>query len=181
MPKSSALIIALALVCSACGTMPYREDFACALKDDYGKCINVAGAYLEAVTGIESHAPSLRNKGRSVTPIDASRVGGQHQQDVQTGSIEAYAAYRRALYSELEALLAAPETPMLRAPRTIRTLILSYEKPDDSKRLYMPRYVFTVVEEPAFVLGQYLDRGQHLSINPMLRLTEDGMPAQQRR
>jgi len=45
---------------------------------------------------------------------------------------------------------------MLKPPKTVRTLILPYSKNNENKRLYMPRYVYSVVENPQWVLGDYL-------------------------
>ncbi len=64
---------------------------------------------------------------------------------------------------------------MVRAPQTVRTLILSYEKRDDSSRLYMPRYVFSISEGPSFVLGQYLDRSADLLPGSVVNVSQDDL------
>lgn len=180
-PYNGALITVLMLI-SACGTLPYREDFACALQDDYGKCIDVEGAYLEAVTGADSGAPRLSPDGKAVEPLQSSAnqmAGPMAAVDVQgstsSPNADAYGAYRAALYQEMQSLLAQPATPVVRAPRTVRTLILSYQDRDDKKRLYMPRYVFSIVEGPSFVLGQYLDRRAELLPATIVTISQDDL------
>ena len=179
---SNALLIGVALISSACGTTPYREEFACSLTDDYGKCIDVPGAYLEAVTGIDSGAPALSRQGASVQPLQTTP---DHRQPASGTALNAersrpsgrdyYGAYRQALYEQLRAMLAAPTTPMIRAPQTLRTLILSYEKRGDPSRLYMPRYVFSIHQGPSFVLGQYLDRSADSLPGSMVNVSQDDL------
>ena len=168
MRLSSGVLMATVMLTGACGSTPYREEFACALQDDYGKCIDVQGAYQEAVTGIDSGAARLSRDGPPVEPLGttagvtngwangtvAAAASGPNSDNA---NFDHYGAYRSALYAQLRSMLSAPATPMVRAPQTVRTLILSYQKRDDGSRLYMPRYVFSIAEGPSFVLGQYLD------------------------
>ncbi len=180
---SNGILIAIVMMSSACGTTPYREDFACSLKDDYGTCIDVQGAYREAVNGVDSGAARLSQKGKPVEPLQrtaSTSANGVATNDANwTGNISAdldhYGAYRSALYQQLRSMLRAPATPMVRAPQTVRTLILSYEKRDDSSRLYMPRYVFSISEGPSFVLGQYLDRSADLLPGSVVNVTQDDL------
>ncbi len=180
---SNGILIAIVMMSSACGTTPYREDFACSLKDDYGKCIDVQGAYREAVNGVDSGAPRLSQNGRPVEPLQgtaSTSANGAAASDANwtsntSADLDHYGAYRSALYEELRSMLRAPATPMVRAPQTIRTLILSYEKRDDRSRLYMPRYVFSISEGPSFVLGQYLDRSADLLPGSVVNVTQDDL------
>ena len=182
---SNGILLAIVMMTSACGSTPYREDFACSLKDDYGKCIDVQGAYREAVNGIDSGAPRLSQKRRPVEPLQRTAntarasANGVAASDVNwTGrgaDLDHYGAYRSALYQQLRSMLRAPTTPMIRAPQTVRTLILSYEKRDDSSRLYMPRYVFSISEGPSFVLGQYLDRSADLLPSSVVNVSQDDL------
>jgi conjugal transfer pilus assembly protein TraV len=45
---------------------------------------------------------------------------------------------------------------MLRAGKTVRTLILPYADRERPDRLYMPRYVYSILERPQWVVGDYL-------------------------
>ena len=180
---SNALLVSVALITTACGSTPYREDFACSLKDDYGKCIDVQGAYREAVNGVDSGAARLSQKGKPVEPLQrtaSTSANGAAASDANwtsntSADLDHYGAYRSALYEELRSMLRAPATPMVRAPQTIRTLIVSYEKRDDSSRLYMPRYVFSISEGPRFVLGQYLDRTADLVPGSVVNVSQNDL------
>src|SRR3546814_17845106 len=68
-----------------------------------------------------------------------------------TGS--AYGSYRDSVYHELKGLIEAPVTPMLKPARTVRTLILPYADRQRPDRLYMPRYVYSIVDTPVWVVG----------------------------
>ena len=58
----------------------------------------------------------------------------------------------------LKELIDQPITPMLSQPKTVRTLIISYSPSSQRDRLYMPRYVFSIIENSQFVLGEYLNK-----------------------
>ena len=58
--------------------------------------------------------------------------------------------------SALQGLIEQPVTPMLKPPRSVRTLILPYADRQRPDRLYMPRYVYSLVERPQWVVGDYL-------------------------
>src|SRR3546814_19516788 len=68
-----------------------------------------------------------------------------------TGS--AYGSYRDSVYHELKGLIEAPVTPMLKPARTVRTLILPSADRQRPDRLYMPRYVYSVIAKPVWVVG----------------------------
>ena len=183
---SSAFLIFVVMLMGACGTTPYREEFACALQDDYGKCIDVQGAYQEAVSGVDSGAPRLSQKGKPVEPLktaasaahgssSGTAVADASGSRIASANFDQYGAYRSALYAQLRSMLIAPTTPMVRAPKTVRTLILSYQKRDDGSRLYMPRYVFSISEGPSFVLGQYLDRSDDLLPNSVVNVSQEDL------
>ncbi|MEO0880933.1 MAG: TraV family lipoprotein, partial [Pseudomonadota bacterium] len=69
---------------------------------------------------------------------------------------QGYEGYQQAQYDQLAALIEAPVTPMVAPAKTIRTLILPYADKASGARLYMPRFVYSVLEQPRFVLGDYL-------------------------
>ena len=145
---------------AGCAIVPYEENFSCRATDNYGKCVDVAGAYEEAVTGIErgerlEPGKELKSGRRGTVPEEA------RANDVQT-THTAYSDYRAAVYSELGELVRAPVTPMVRPPQAMRTLIVSYSKSNQKTTLYMPRYVYSIVEGPSWVMGEYLDREEKL-------------------
>ncbi|MEM6415481.1 MAG: TraV family lipoprotein [Pseudomonadota bacterium] len=71
-----------------------------------------------------------------------------------------YDGYQEAVYSQLKTMIERPVTPMVAPAKTIRTLILPYTDNQSEGRLYMPRYVFSVLQGPKFVLGDYLTSGE---------------------
>lgn len=149
----ACLIIVLS---TGCSVMPYENEFTCRAEDNYGKCVDVAGAYEEAVTGVERGEQLVagepqRTSARGEIPADA---------DPAATTQTAYSAYRAAVYAELGDLVRAPVTPMVRPPQAMRTLVVSYSKGNRKTRLYMPRYVYTLIEGPSWVMGEYLDREQ---------------------
>jgi len=59
-------------------------------------------------------------------------------------------AYTEALYNEIKGLLKEPNTPIVRPPKIMRVLVLAY--PEGNRKLYMPRYVYTIVDDPRWVV-----------------------------
>jgi conjugal transfer pilus assembly protein TraV len=148
--------------CAAVGSVmsPYPEKFGCK-NSDHGVCIHPETAYEDAVAGRTSRSDPavtndkrlLRSKGHehsSATPVPSARAGRAAL------APDAYAGYRDSLYRELQDLIEQPVTPMLKAPRTVRTLILPYADRQRPERLYMPRYVFSILDRPEWVVGDYL-------------------------
>ncbi len=179
----------LVVLTSGCSITPYRGEFACSLKDDYGKCIDVHGAYNEAVTGVDSGAPRLSRKGKQVEPLvtppsssqapriqnnSASPIPGDLTLAVNANTDE-YGAYRSAVYQQMRAMLASPTSPMVRPAQTVRTLIISYSNRRDSRRLYMPRYVFSISEGPQFVMGEYLNHRSDLIPTSVVKVSQESM------
>lgn len=184
----SKAILLIAIVATAgCSVTPYRNDFACALKDDYGKCIDMAGAYEEAVTGRDSGAPRLSKKGKAVEPVTtpvgvtASPTAAPVQSSPDSAALavsaaaDEFGAYRAAVYQQMRGMLTNPTAPMIRPARTVRTLIISYENRENRNRLYMPRYVFSISEESQFVMGEYLNRRSDLVPASVVQVSEDSM------
>lgn len=140
--------------CAAMGSLmsPYPEGFSCK-NDDHGQCIHPEQAFEDAAAGRSSRSqPAVTNdpgllKARAATarPGPAAR---------QTGN--AYAGYRDSLYQELKGLIDAPVTPMLKPAQAVRTLILPYADRLRPDRLYMPRYVYSIIDRPVWVVGGYL-------------------------
>ncbi len=177
---------ALVLLTSGCSLMPYENEFACRLKNNLGKCISVAEAYEEAVTGVEK-APYMTPASEQESHDDTPREPLAHQRNkeryehlnqpyspvpkpVASAQVAppppqaAYPGYRDAVYTKLKGLVEQPQAPMVAAPRTVRTMILPYTSSLERNRLWMPRYVYNIVQEPYFILGEYLVKDRELDI-----------------
>jgi len=136
--------------CAAIGAMmsPYSEKFDCKNKD-HGPCVHPQKAYEDAVAGIPSRSdPAVTNDRKLLR--DGDRPGQPRGKPAVPG---AYEGYRDSVYHELKGLIDAPVTPMLKPARTVRTLILPYADRQRPDRLYMPRYVYSIVDRPVWVVG----------------------------
>jgi conjugal transfer pilus assembly protein TraV len=149
----SASAIATALsACASVGALmsPYSEKFDCK-NSDHGQCIHPERAYEDAVAGTPSKSdPEVINNKKMPRSTRFSMKGRSRAK----GS--AYGRYRDSVYQELKGLIDAPVTPMLRPAQTVRTLILPYADRQRPDRLYMPRYVYSVVDKPVWVVGGVL-------------------------
>jgi conjugal transfer pilus assembly protein TraV len=146
-------LTALALcLSSGCSVLPYDNDFACKLKDNAGKCIDSFDAYDEAVTG-ESKGPSAEGKQAEASASDEQEASASAAKP-STDKAE-YETYRARVYKQLSAMIDQPETPMVKPASTVRTLILSYSPSSDRRIAYMPRYVYSMLEDSSFVLTDY--------------------------
>lgn len=164
--------------CATVGSMmsPYSEKFSCK-NDDHGQCVHPDKAYADAVAGVATKSdPSVTN--------DKRMLRGAAPRSGRAGTATtAYGSYRDSVYAELKGLIEAPVTPMLKPARTIRTLILPYADRQRPDRLYMPRYVYSVVDKPVWVVGGALvaapDRAAQAPILGQVRdaATPDGEPA----
>ena len=162
--KAKGLLIIMALLCSGCSwLMPYEEDFACRLKDNYGKCVSVEEAYEEAVTG-ESQGEFLRKSDYEEEENSDSETGTTANHSTEKQTNKEFTTYRQNMYNELSELIEDPITPMLKPPKTIRTLILPYSAKNEKVRLFMPRYVYSIVDDPRWVLGEYLYKKPELTM-----------------
>jgi len=154
-PRTAILLLSLALLpaCTAIGSAmsPYSEKFSCK-NSDHGQCIHPERAYADAVSGRTSKSDPKVTNGRKMaasnTAIASPRPKGT--------SGTPYLGYRDSIYQELKGLVEAPVTPMLRPGRTIRTLILPYADRQRPDRLYMPRYIYSILDKPQWVVGDYL-------------------------
>lgn len=147
-----AVIPALVLL-SGCATMgslmsPYSEKFDCK-NSDHGQCIHPEKAYEDAVAGVASKSdPAVTNDKKLLREqAAATKLRDRHS------PATAYGSYRDSVYRELKGLIEAPVTPMLKPARTVRTLILPYADRQRPDRLYMPRYVYSILDKPVWVVG----------------------------
>lgn len=165
--RGHALVFAAACIslsgCTTLGSMmsPYSEKFACK-NNDHGQCIHPERAYADAVAGRASRSDPSVTRDKAMLQNGRAERAAAHRAARQTkGQPAPYLGYRDSVYRELQGLVEAPVTPMLRPGRTVRTLILPYADRERPERLYMPRYVYSVLESPIWVLGNYL-------VNPVL-------------
>lgn len=145
------ILFCLVLLVSACSILPYENDYSCRLEDNYGKCMSIKESY----EGGKANNPDLQL-------VPGKRVDLNKTRRKKNGDISAHATqpsseqmYIDELYREMSLLIREPETPIIKAPKEMRTLILSYAGPKNKKTLYMPRYVYSIVEDAEFVIKQY--------------------------
>lgn len=155
-----SLVIAAALLLPGCSTIgsamsPYSEKFSCK-NDDHGQCIHPDKAYADAVAGRPSRSdPAVTNDRKMLRGTGATdrKDTVPRSRATVTGAFE---GYRDSVYQELKGLIEAPVTPMLKPSRGVRTLILPYADRQRPDRLYMPRYVYSILDKPVWVVGGYL-------------------------
>jgi conjugal transfer pilus assembly protein TraV len=147
---------------------PYSETFDCKNKD-HGQCIHPQQAYADAVAGVASKAdPAVTNTSKR----QRARVSGDARDWATTPA--PYAGYRDSVYRELKGLVEAPITPMLKPARTVRTLILPYADRQRPERLYMPRYVYSILDRPSWVIGGTLAPASSAAVRaPILGQVEE--------
>jgi len=150
------LMLASLPACTAIGSVmsPYPEKFSCK-NSDHGQCIHPERAYEDAVASAVSRSdPRVTNDSKMLkgSAAAAPATAGRARSKAATP----YLGYRDSVYRELQGLVEAPVTPMLRPGRTIRTLILPYADRERPDRLYMPRYVYSILDKPQWVVGDYL-------------------------
>lgn len=150
--KVALLIIASSFL-SGCSILPYNSDFACKLEDGYGQCISSDDAYTEATTGAKM-GRAITEDGVADDPKE-SAASKAAASSTSTASDPSYQQYRDRVYQQMSKLIDAPQTPVVRNPTVVRTLILSYSPSLDDQTAYMPRYVFTMLNGPKFVLSDY--------------------------
>lgn len=138
--------------CSTVGSLmsPYSERFSCR-NPDHGQCIHPERAYEDAVEGKTSRSDPAVTRDRALLRDQARAARGRRRE-----AAGAYQGYRDSVFAELKGLIDAPVTPMLQPARTVRTLILPYAERQRPDRLYMPRYIYSILDRPAWVVGSYL-------------------------
>ncbi len=127
------LVIGLALL-SGCN--PYSSEFTCP-RTDNGKCVSVADAYAESLRPVP-FAPDDRNNNKREVADDQS--------------------WQREMQKKITNLLKEPNAPLVAQPYVMRVLMLPYR--GDQNELYMLRYVYVFVDEPRWVIGDYLMKNQ---------------------
>ena len=159
----SLTLASLTLPLGGCATVgslmsPYSEKFSCK-NSDHGQCIHPENAYEDAIAGRAPRSDPAVTRDKKLLRSDGAADGGQAATGVpsrgKTGP-GAYSGYRDSVYRELQGLIDQPETPMLKPAQAVRILILPYADRQRPDRLYMPRYVYSILERPSWVVGGYL-------------------------
>jgi conjugal transfer pilus assembly protein TraV len=130
---------------------PYSEAFSCK-NSDHGQCIHPEHAYENAIHGVSSRSDPAVTRDKKL--LKQHRL--ENSKHGKSGTPDVYGSYRDSVYRELTGLIEGPKTPMLRPARAVRTLILPYADRNRPDRLYMPRFVYSVLETPSWVVGGYL-------------------------
>lgn len=154
--KRGLLILPLAAILSGCATLgsmmsPYPEKFSCK-NDDHGQCIHPAQAYEDAVDGAAPRSDPKVTADKSLLGRPDG-AGAAPRKARRPGEPNAYVTYRESVYRELKGLIDAPVTPMLKPAQTVRTLILPYADRQRPDRLYMDRFVYSVIDRPIWVVS----------------------------
>jgi len=170
--RSFALALVLGSLAGCKALVPYDSQFACAKSQDYGKCMDVQSAYEDAVAAepgtvsrdkAGAKAPKLDYRRM---PVASERSGAKGKTKIApTGRVtpvaytpeNAMSRYRDAQFREISSLIENPVTPLVKPPKVLRTLIVSYSA---GNSLYMPRFVYYIAEDAKFILGDYLKGGQ---------------------
>ena len=135
------IVIIFAFGVSGCSVLtPYKTEFQC--KSPYkGKCVSVKEAYAESKSNVP--LPLAAKDGKKMDVKAA----------LEAAPVDSTEGYRDSLQRELSDLLDAPVTPVIVPPKVLRMLVFPY--PEKSV-LYMPRYIFLMVGDPEWVIGNYL-------------------------
>lgn len=181
--------------CAAVGSMmsPYSEKFSCK-NSDHGQCIHPEKAWADAVAGRPSKSdPAVTNDRKLLAPEEtaapvAAPAKGQIPDKALKPSGKARGPAQIAVNPaakpsarDMGVPATGNATPMLKPSRTLRTLILPYADRQRPDRLYMARYVYSIIDRPAWVVGDYLvEPAGHAPTPPVLRSTrdKDAMPAE---
>lgn len=128
---------------------PYNGEFTCP-KTFKGKCVSPKQAYQESL-----EEPNTNGSGKETREDqEAIKPLKDLQKDLDLKGSVIEASYQNALFEKLTALLKEPATPMIAPPQIVRVLILPYQ--GEGSKLFMPRYVYFIIDEPKWVLGNLL-------------------------
>jgi conjugal transfer pilus assembly protein TraV len=140
------LLLVLAILLTGCASVfnPYESDFQCP-ETDRGKCVSIQDAYGESMQ--KNLSKENKEELKSEKPKEGDALKSQDKKN----------DYQEALYKELAGLLKEPITPVVAPPKVMRVFLLPYK--GDANELYMLRYIYFFVDEPKWILGDYLHSG----------------------
>ena len=129
---------------------PYASEFQCPVTDK-GECIKLKDAYEKSLRQSTPVAEiNIYNAGE--TNSQTQNNAGETKSQTQNSETQ----YQNALFERLKGLLNEPEIPFLVTPRVVRILFLPYKS--DGNVLMMSRYAYFILDEPQWVLGNYLNQ-----------------------
>jgi conjugal transfer pilus assembly protein TraV len=140
MQRLTYLVLFISIISlSACASVmnPYKGEFSCP-ETSKGKCVGVPDAYDESVEGT----------------MPKSGIEGSLGLDEESSPATGKAEYEAERYREMAELVKEPVTPMMVPPEVRRILFLPYKGADGE--LMMTRYVYFFIDEPRWILGDYL-------------------------
>jgi conjugal transfer pilus assembly protein TraV len=136
------------------GCTSYQNSSSCPMADKYGKCINVEKAYEEAVTGVSQGEPMVPKSQKKKSPMGCNAKPDDNESlDEQSQSL-VFENYQVRSYQSLAKQLDDPSRPLLLPPKTVRTLVLSYSSDGSKNRFFMPRFVYSIVQDTQWVGDQ---------------------------
>jgi len=159
--KRSITLLLMITAISGCGILPYENNYSCRLKDNFGKCMSIQESYdgkydsndeRQLVPGKRVNMNNSKWKKRKKS---VSNKNARANKETIASEMTSEQMYIDSLYKEMTHLIREPETPIIKAPKEMRTLILSYVGDGNKNTLYMPRYVYTIVDQAQFVIRQY--------------------------
>jgi len=153
--RLSAFLSVSAVLAGCSIFAPYDSKFMCERARDYGSCQNVSEAY-DSATGATKPGQMAFSHAKTGSP-ERSKDSADKEKGDRAIAAEPSSRnrYKEAEYAEMAKLLEQPVTPMLVPPKELRTLVVAYATGD--KAVYMPRYIYYVVSEGHFVMGDYLN------------------------
>ncbi len=139
------------------GCFPYQDDFSCRLKDNYGHCVDMSTAYKASVSGTTPRKPL--QKGENAGEDEEVKVSAAGSEPASEG----YGEYKQQVYKEMANLIENPVTPMVTPAKQMRTLFMPYAPSSQRTRIFMPRYVYSIIDPPRFIMGEYLYKRPELA------------------
>ena len=128
------------------------------LDKEEGESINVDLDF-DDDTDFEDEFPMENEVRNKVAVKKTSKVLAKEIADIE------YLKYKNSVYRELTGLIETPDkTPMVKQPTQVRTLVLSYSSEGKHTPLYMPRYVYYMLDDYMWVIsGRVLNKNGSVS------------------
>ncbi len=148
--KTIGTMTVLFMLSGCAAFTPYESNFTCP-KTFNGKCVSTTTAYKESLEGRRKNRSEggRPDKGSSenevaedqATPSDSKKGSPEH-------------TYFNALIDKLTGILKEPKAPVIAPPQVLRILVLPYQ--GENAVLYMPRYIYLIIDDAHWVLGNQL-------------------------
>lgn len=149
-------LVLLCLGASGCSMFPYDSHFLCEKNADYGRCMSMQGAYNDSLSGETATTVSDNAKSEGEGSVHKpTKEEIKSMADAKLEDQKARDEYRNSQYRAMADLMNAPVAPVLAPPKVLRTMVVAYQ---DGQTLFMPRYLYMIVNKPHFVMGDYLTR-----------------------